>query len=443
MVVIMLVQLYTARVTLDALGVIDYGIYNIVGAFIVIFTFISGPINTATQRFLNYEYGLSEKGQVELVYNLSCYIYILFALILVILCETIGLWYLNNKMQIPDDRMYAARISYQLYIVTLAFTLLKTPSNALILANEKMSYYAYISIVEAILRLANAVMLQWFMIDKLILYSFNHVVIELILLACLNIYCVRKFKKIRFKRLWDADRFKDILNFSGWSLFGSMAGASSKQGLNILLNLFFGVAINAAMGIAQQISTAINQFVTNFQTAFRPQIVKYYASRDLDALKTLIINSSKYSYLLLFLVVCPFCFNSSYVLKLWLGIPPHYASEFTICFLIYALIESLAAPLWMAIQATGKIKKYQILVSLLVSLNIVISYIFLKLGFYPLVVIEIKCLIDIFICTYIFLASLSNHTRSPLELSPMVFSVCHIIPTLSITFTRVSSSGSR
>lgn len=391
----MLVQLYTSRVVLENLGIENYGIYNIVGAFIVAFTFISGPLGTATQRFINFELGKKENNRVNLVFNISLYAYAVLALILFLIIEFAGEWFLYNKMQLPEGRLDAAQWAFQLSVVALMFSLVKTPFESMIVAHERMVYYAYISIAEVLLKLLNAASLAYFTYDKLKLYALNQFTITLIIFCALLVFCHKNFlRQVQIRRVWDKKMFLNMLNFSGWSLFGSVASMSANQGLNILLNMFYGVVVNAAMGIATQVSAAVNQFVTNFQIAFRPQIVKYYAAGEIQQLNKLIMNSSKYSYLLLFGLVCPLCLNIDYILKLWLKNPPEWADEFTIFMLIYALLETLSAPMWMTVQATGKIRNYQLIISSLIFLNIILSYIFLKLGFSPVIVLIIKCWLD-------------------------------------------------
>lgn len=396
--VTMLVQLYTSRVVLNALGVEDYGIYNIVGSFIVAFTFISGPLGTATQRFLNFEMGKGNTRQLNTVFNLSFYTYLIFALIIFFIVEIAGLWYIQGKMQLPAARLNAAFWAFHFSVFALLINLIKTPFESLIIAHEKMSFYAYLSIVEVFLKLANAFSLQFVYVDKLKLYSVNLLIIAATIFVITFFFCRRFFKDTtitRLKKIWDAKTFKSLLGFSGWSLFGSVASMSANQGINILLNYFFGVIVNAAMGIANQVSVAVNQFVSSFQVAFRPQLVKYYAEGNLHNLRKLILNTSKYSYLLLFTIICPICFNMPLLLKLWLKFPPKYAVEFSIMILMYALLESLSAPMWMTVQATGKIKAYQLTISSIMFLNIILSYAFLATGFTPTTVLIIKCFLDV------------------------------------------------
>ena len=408
MAVSMLVQLYTSRIILLNLGVIDFGVYIVVATFIIAFTYISSPLGTATQRFLNFELGKKDFGNVELVFNITIYIYLILGILFFVVIEVAGVWFLNHKLQIPSDRIDAANFVFHMSTIAVIFNLLKTPFESLIIAHERMSFYAYVSIADVLLKLLNAASLTWFMVDKLKLYSVNMLIISIVIFTCFAFYSYKQFSTIRFRKLWSKCLFKEMLSFSGWSLFGSLATMSSNQGLSIVLNMFYGVIVNAAMGVAGQVSSAITQFATNFQIAFRPQIVKYYAANEISQLKSLINRTSKYSYLLLYILVCPLCFNIDFILKKWLGNVPEYANIFCVCMSIYALIDTLSAPMWMAIQATGKIKKYQLAISSAMFLNILLAYIFLKFGYRPSIVLEIKCILDvIYLCIrLLFLRSL-------------------------------------
>lgn len=411
--IIMLVQLYTSRIVLNTLGVDDYGIYNVVGSVVVMFSFISGPLGTATQRFFNYELGRKNDGKLNLVFNLSLYCYLILAIMMFLIIEVGGVWYIENKMNLPESRLNAAMFAFQMSLISFIFQLIKTPYESLIVAHERMSFYAYTSILDVFLKLGNAYSLMWFGIDKLKLYSVNQLIISMIIVLTILLYCRKQFVNVRITKVWDKKVFTSLLSFSGWSLFGSVASMSANQGLNLLLNYFYGVAVNAAVGIANQVSAAVNQFVSNFQIAYRPQIVKYYAGDDYVSLRKLIINTSKYSYLLLFLLSCPIIFNIHFILKVWLGSVPQYAGEFVILNIIYMLLETLSAPMWMTVQATGKIRNYQLIISSIILLNIFLSFIFLSWGYSPLVVMEIKCILDI-IYLIVRLVFMKNKVQLPI-----------------------------
>lgn len=401
----MLVQLYTSRIVLANLGVDNYGIYNVVASFIVAFTFIKGPLNSATQRFLNFEIGKGNVSQVNLVFNISLRIYAVLALVLIVLIGFSGEWFINNKMQIPLDRIPAAQWCFYCSLLALAFNIMKTPFSAMVIANEKMSFFAYTSIIEVVFKLLNAFSLEIFDYDKLKIYAINHLIIDAFLCIWFLFYCKRNFIAAEFKNIFDKKLFKEMISFSSWTLFGSIAVMTANQGLNILLNIFYGLAINAAMGIASQVNSATRHFVSNFQTAYKPQIVKYYAQEKYSELAELIYNSAKYSYLLLFAIVCPLIFNIEYVLNLWLKTPPESAGIFCVYMFIYSLLETLSAPMWMSIQASGKIKKYQLCISSAMVMNIILSYIFLSYGAAAVRVLQIKCVLDVlyFIIRFCFL----------------------------------------
>lgn len=401
----MLVQLYTSRVVLASLGVDNYGIYNVVASFIVAFAFIKGPLNSATQRFLNFEMGKRDFDKVNLIFNISLRIYAILALILIIIIGFSGEWFINNKMQIPPDRIPAAEWCFYFSLLALVFNIMKTPFSAMVIANEKMSFFAYTSIIEVFFKLLNAFSLEIIDYDKLKIYAINHLIIDISLCCWFVIYCKRNFIATKIRNIFDRKLFKEMISFSGWTLFGSVAVMTANQGLNILLNIFYGLAVNAAMGIASQVNSATRHFVSNFQTAYKPQIVKYYAQEKYSELAELVYNSAKYSYLLLFAIVCPLIFNIEYILNIWLKNPPEGAGIFCIYMFIYSLLETLSAPMWMSIQASGKIKKYQLCISSAMIMNIVLSYIFLSYGAAAIRVLQIKCVLDIvyFIIRFCFL----------------------------------------
>ncbi|MCQ2199388.1 MAG: hypothetical protein MJZ19_06660 [Paludibacteraceae bacterium] len=391
----MLVQLYTSRVVLDSLGDVNYGIYNVVGSFIVAFTFIQGPISSSIQRYLNYEMG-SSSGNVNLIMTLSFYIYSALALSLLVVVELAGVWYINNKMVVPADRLYATHFAFQMSLFGLVLSIMKSPFEALIIAHEKFSYYAYISIVEVLLKLFNALSLSYIAIDKLELYSLNHLCIILVIFIIIYFYCRNNFKNdILFCKVKNYSKFREILSFSGWSLFSGVASMTATHGVNILINSFCGVVVNAAMGIANQVNSSISQFASNFQKAFNPQIVKLYASGERDKMCKLVSQSSRFSYLLLFMIVCPVSFNIDYLLKVWLKEPPEGASVFCLYLMIWQLLESLMAPMWTAVNATGIIKKYHLTMNPIILSVILFSYLSLQLGLPAYSVVVIKCLVDV------------------------------------------------
>lgn len=376
MILIMLVSLYTSRVILKALGVEDFGLYNVVGGVVVLFTFINNAMVTSTQRFLNFEIGRNDIEEAQKVFSASLNIHFLIAGIFFLLAETVGLWFLNQYIQIPDGRETAANWVYQFSVIVSILNIVRSPYNAAIIAHEHMSFYAYVSIIEVILKLAIVYMVYLFA-DRLIAYAFLMMLVTLIVLGAYYIFCRKKYQICKYRFEYDKKRYLSLASFSGWSLFGSLANMGASQGINIILNMFFGVAVNAAMGIANQVNAAVYQFVSSFQTAFNPQIIKSYAAGDRTYFISLIMNTSRYSFLLLFLLALPIYICCPEILSIWLGTVPEYAVEFCRLMLLFLLIDAVQGPLWVSAQATGKIKNYQILMSVLILLNLPITYVLL------------------------------------------------------------------
>jgi O-antigen/teichoic acid export membrane protein len=389
------VALYTSRIVLSVLGVSDYGVYNIVGGVVVLFSFINNAMSSATQRFLNFEIGKKNFGQLKKVFSASLNVHILISIIVIFLAETFGLWFVNSQLNIPQGRMVATNFVYQFTILTFVISIIQVPYNASIIAHEQMSFYAYISIIEALLKLSVVFILKKNHFDKLELYGVLICFVGIIILSAYIIYCHKKYQSTHYMLVKDNFLYRELLGFSGWSIFGSIANVGKSQVINILINIFYGVAVNAAMAIANQVSNAINGFVSNFQIAFNPQIVKLYAANEKDNLFNLVFKTSKYSYFLLYILSLPIILNIHIILKIWLKIVPNYAAELCQLTIIYMLIETISGPLWMLVQATGNIKKYQIIISSILLLNIPVSYVILKNGMPPYFVIIGTILIGI------------------------------------------------
>lgn len=389
------VSLYTSRIVLNTLGVEDFGIYNIVGGVVILFSFINNSLSSATQRFLNFELGRGDVLETKHIFSMSLTIHVCVALFVVLLAETVGLWFLNTQMNIPSERMVAANWVYQFSILTVCMSFVQVPYYASVVAYEKMSFFAYIAIIEVMLKLLIVVLLVYAGFDKLRLYSVLTFLVTVAVFTCYKYYCNSKIDISRYRYFWDKILFSKLLSFSGWMFFGAAAGVSATQGVNILLNIFYGVTVNAAMGISNQVNSAVNQFVSNFQTAFMPQITKLYAIGDMEHLRKLIDQSSRFSFLLLFALACPLMLNIDFVLKLWLNIVPKYSPTFCVLILTYSLIEVLSKPVGLAIHATGKVKYYNIVMSIALLMNIVFSFIFLELGFLPDVVLVINVCVGI------------------------------------------------
>lgn len=395
MFIIMAVSLFTSRILLQKLGVDDFGTYNIVGGVIVVFSFIQAPISSATQRFINYALGENNLDKVQKVFSVTIYIYIILCAIVIVLGETVGLWFLNTQMNFPEGRLFAVNVIYQLTILTFCMNLIRTPYYASVIAYERMDFFAYWSIVMAVLKLVIVYIIAICPYDRLITYAILFAVVTFLELTTMIVFCRIKFTTTRFNVSRDSTLTKEIFSFSGWSLFGGVANTASQYGLNILINIFFGVVLNAAIGIANQVSSALYQLISNFQTAFNPQIVGLYAQGEKEQFLKLVERASKFSYYLFLVVSIPFIIFIRPILFYWLGTVPPYCANFCRLILVFNLLMAASNPLWMSVQATGNIKKYQILMSSLLILNLPISYVCLKLGAFAYSIWIVRILVEI------------------------------------------------
>ncbi len=399
MFITMTVTLYTSRVIINALGIEDYGIFNVVSGVVSMMGILNGAMSVSTQRYLTFELGKNNTERLKQVFSMCFNIYMILVIIIIILAETIGLWFLNNELIIPENRINAANWIYQFAILSCICSLITNPFNACIISHEKMNIYAYVSILDVVLKLSAAYIILIIESDKLIIYGFIIFLIHLIMTSIYYVYCVNKFTECRYSFYWEKPLFKELVSYSGWNLFGSAAGLVKGQGLNILLNMFFNPAVNASRGIAFQISNAINLFFTNFYTAVRPQITKYYAQGDLDNMFKLVFHSSKQSYYLILIISLPIIIEAPFIIDLWLGQTPEYVVIFTQLIIAITAIDAMANPLMTTAHATGNIKLYQSVVGTMIILNIPISYLFLKQGFSPVIVFDISIVISI-ICLF-------------------------------------------
>ncbi len=383
MLLMMVVNLYTSRVVLQVLGVEDYGIYNVVGGVIGLFGIISGSLSTATQRFITFGLGRNDMKYLNRVFSTSINIHIVMCVLIVVLAETIGLWFLNNEMQIPNERVNAAFWVYQCAVISAVIMIMSVPYNATIIAHEKMGAFALISLLDAFLKLGIVYLLYIFQVDKLILYSVLLVLIQLCIRSCYTIYCKRHFVETKIRWVYDIVLIKEMGTFSVWSLWGNAACVSYTQGLNILLNIFFTPTVNAARGIAVQVQSAINQFVSNFQTALNPQITKSYASGDISYMHNLIFRSARFSFFMLLVLSMPILIETEVILQLWLTVVPPNTVVFLRLILLTTWINSIANPLIISVKATGRIRQYETTVGFLMLLILPVSYICLRLGYPP------------------------------------------------------------
>ena len=386
----MLVSLYTSRVILATLGVKDFGVYNVVGGVVILFSFLNNAMSSATQRFLSFELGRDDMEQAGRVFGMSLLVHVCISAIVLLLAETVGLWFLNTKLNIPVERIEAANWAYQFSVAATLVGIVRVPYNAVLIACERMSIIAYLGIGEALSKLAVAILLGFCTFDKLVYYS-GMIFISLFIFAVINVlYCYLAFEPARHKPFFEKQFFYEIMSFSGWSLYGGIAYICNTQGINVLINIFCGVVANAAMGIANQVNNAIYQFVTNFQIAFSPQIIKYYSAEEKDAMNRLVYRASKVSFFLMLFLSLPVMVNVRFILGLWLKSVPDYAPSFVCLALAYCLVDCLSMPINTLVNATGRIKSYKIIVGTVYILNIPVAYGLLSLGLSPEWVLAVR-----------------------------------------------------
>ena len=414
MLLMMGVSLYTVRVVLNTLGAIDYGIYNVVGGVVAMFSFLSGTMASASQRFFAFELGRKNYEQLKKTFSMTMTIYVLIAVVILVLAETVGLWFLNAKMTIPIERMEAANWIYQFAILSFMVTMFAIPYNAAIVAHERMNVYAWVSIVEVVLKLGIVYILVLFSFDKLKLYAILTFAVASIVALIYQAYCRKKFEECKFSFYWNKSLFKEILSYSGWNLFGALAGVFNNQGVSIILNMFFGPIVNAAQAIASQVNNSISQFVQNFILATRPQIIKYYAAGEKEQMLKLVFKSSKYSFFLLFVITMPILLETSYIFTIWLKEVPDYVVLFTRLIIVAMLIDTLSYPLMTVVQATGKVKRYQSIVGGVMLLNLPISYFFLSYECPPQTIFYLAISNSI-ICLFLRLVLLQKMVKLPIS----------------------------
>ena len=377
----MAVGFFTSRVILATLGIEDYGIYNVVAGFVLMFSFFTDTLGVAVSRFLTYELGKGESIKLQRIFSTSVNVQLLLSVAILILTETIGVWFVNNKLNIPAERLYAANWTFQCAILSFIFNLISVPYNAAIIAHEKMNAFAYISILEVTLKLAIVYVLYISPVDKLVTYSVLFAFIGLVIRLVYGGYCRKHFAECHYQPVIDKPMLKEITGFAGWNLIGNGVYLFNTQGINIVMNLFFGVTVNAARGIATQVEGVVKQFVTNFTTALNPQIIKSYAAWNMEYTYALVCRGAKYSYFLMLIFVVPFMFEADIILKLWLDNVPEYTPIFLRLSMIGTLCDILGNSTANACWATGKVKKYYLWVGTVASLAFFVSYSLFAFGF--------------------------------------------------------------
>lgn len=395
MLLTMAVSLYTSRVVLDVLGVSDYGIYNVIGGIVVLVSMINHSMSAATQRFITFELGKNDLKRVADTFSMSMTAHLLICAVVLLIGETLGLFYVANYLNIPPDRHDAALWVYQISLITIIVNIIRIPYNASVIAYEKMSFFAIVSIVEVVLKLLVVYLLLIGDFDKLILYTFLILLSTVICNIIYKVYCNRQFSTCRYYWFMEKSYFQKLMGFFGWNFVGALATTGTHQVGNVIVNFFCGTVANAAYGVASQVNSAIGGLVNNFQTAFTPQIVKLYSQGEMKALYTLMNRSALLSFYLLFIVAMPIFLCIDLVLNIWLVEVPKYAGIFCQWLIVYAFIDSLQAPLWKAITATGNIKYYEIWLNAVLVLNIPLSYFCLKMGMPPYYVVAISALLNL------------------------------------------------
>lgn len=374
----MCVSLYTSRVVLATLGFSDYGLYNVVGGVIAMFGFMNGAMSSTTSRFITYYLGQADKQRLNDVFSMAFFIHFFIAVLIILLGETVGLWFLYNKMSIPEGRITAAFWLFQLSVASTVLMIITVPFTSDIIAREKMSIYAYVSILDALLKLIVVISLAFVTYDRLVFYALALFLIQLLVILFYLFYCRVHFPESKIKKIWNKPLFKEMSSFTGWSLFGNISYIFFSQGINILLNMYCGTIVNAARGIAVQVEGVMMQFTSNVQTAINPQIIKSYSNNNLERMKSLMYASSRYCYFLMFLLSLPVLLGVNYILSLWLGDYPDHTSNFVRILLIIILIEVLINPLYIANLATGKVAIYNKSLAVVSFIFIIVSYFAIK-----------------------------------------------------------------
>lgn len=443
MLFLMCISLYTSRIVLNALGIEDYGIYNVVGGVIAMISFINGSLSGASSRFITFTLGEGNKEKLKKTFSTILFIHIAIAILIVLLGESIGLWFVYNILVIPVERIDAAIWAYHFSVLNMAISIISVPYNALIIAHEKMSAFAYISIIEGLLKLSVVFIIIYVNFDRLILYSFLILCIQILIRFIYNKYCVIFFPESKVRPKYNKRTAKQIVSYAMWTMNGCLAVIGYTQGLNLLLNIFFGPIVNAARGIAVQVQSAISSFVSNFQTAVRPQIIKSYAIGDIQHMHQLVIYSSKFGYYLLLIISFPFLIFTEQILTLWLGIIPDHTITFVKIMILTALLEPLKQGVLVSIHATGDLKKFQIWEGCTLLTVVPICYLMLKLfNISPEFVLVIYLIIEFItqgIRVYIVLPKINMKFRTYLFqiIFPIIIpSIVTIAPVFLLNFSN-------
>ncbi len=376
----MVVSLYTSRVVLQVLGASDYGVYGVVGGVVAMFSFLNASMSGATSRFLTFEIGRGDREKLSKTFSMAFYEHLAIALVVLLICESFGIWFVNHKLVIPAERMDAANWVFQLSILSMVVSVTQVPYNASIIAHEKMDIYAYVELANVFLRLLIVYLLKFVLFDKLILYAILTFCVSLLIAFTYRFYCIRHFEECHLRWVWDGAQLKSMLSFSGWDLYGNMSVMARTQGVNMLINIFFGPVANAASSIATSVQGAVVGFANNVLTAVKPQIIKYYAQKEIEEMIRLISNSVRLNALILMLLTIPLIAELPFVIRIWLGEVPLYVIEFCTFTLLFNFFSNMSSVLVTGVHATGKIIRPSLINGSLYLLVIPFTYFAFKNG---------------------------------------------------------------
>lgn len=442
---VMVVSLYTSRVVLQVLGVEDYGVYQVVGGLVAMFSVISSSLSSAISRFITFEIGTGNKEKLKRIFATSIVIQICISVLVVVAVEIVGLWFMQTKMQVPEGRMNAAEWVLHCSLITFCINLLSTPYNACIIAHEHMKAFAYISIVDVLLKLVVVFLIAYSPIDRLISYAILLTLVAVSIRIVYTVYCHRHFEESRTGLVFDKTIFKEMSGFSGWSFFNNTAFILNSQGINMLMNVFFGVTVNAARGIALQVENALLSFVNSFTTAVNPQITKSYAAGDLPAMHQLVCRGAKFSYFMMFIMTLPIILEAPTILSIWLVEVPDYTVVFVQLSLIMGLCDSMGSAGYTACMATGKIRNYSMVITSIGILEFPLAWGFFALGYspasayYTYIVVKILVLIArMFLLKKMVGLSVRMHLQNVFLPTMIVSVLASILPVIFVGVTTPS-----
>lgn len=399
---LMLISLFTSRVVLQQLGVEDYGIYNLVGSIVVMFTSLKAIFASSTQRFLNYEMGRGNMDKLQLIYTMSTLLNAVISVVFIILVEAVGIWFLQYKINVDPSRMVAAHWVFQFSVISTVISIMSTPLDACVIAHERMDFYAYLSIFEGLAKLGICYLLTIFGNDKLITYGFLILAVTIVVRIINQVFCMKSFAECHLKKCWDKQYFMQMTNFAGWAFFGNTANILSQSGLNMVLNVFGGPVVNAARGISYQVQAALGQFVGNIATVVKPYSIKTYASGEIGKALDFTYLISKVYYIIQLAIVIFVTFLADWLIKLWLGQIPEYTIVFLDLIMVQSLIRTLHTPIDMLFGGEGDIKYYQLIEGVVLALPVPISYVLLSFGF-P----YYSAFLSLVVCEVLHIASIS------------------------------------